>query len=92
MHQWSRRDFLRLTGGGTVLLAVGGSGLLAACDPTALQGADVNGVRLQPGFTSRIIATTGVSVAGTGYVWHARAGRRCVLPARGRWVVVREQL
>ena len=89
MHQWSRREFLRLTGGGTVLLAVGGSGLLAACDPTALQGADVNGVRLQPGFTSRIIATTGVSVAGTGYVWHlAPDGGACFPLAAGGWSYV----
>ena len=59
MHQWSRRDFLRLTGGGTLLLTVAGTGLLAACDPTALEDEDANGVKTQPGFTSRIIATTG---------------------------------
>ena len=55
MHEWSRRDFLRLTGGGTLLLTVAGSGLLAACDPPrTLENPDANGVRLPRGFTSRV--------------------------------------
>ena len=35
-----------------------------------LQDPDENGLRLPEGFTSRIIARSGVAVADTGYVWH----------------------
>jgi secreted PhoX family phosphatase len=34
-----------------------------------LQAADANGVRLPPGFTSRVIAQTGKEVGNTGYIW-----------------------
>jgi hypothetical protein len=89
MANMSRRDFVRVAGGGTLLLAVGGSGLLAACDPGQLQPTDANGLRLQSGFTSRIIATTGQPVASTGYVWHtAPDGGACFALADGGWSYV----
>jgi hypothetical protein len=36
----------------------------------ALGAPDANGLRLPPGFTSRVIARTGERVAGTTYSWH----------------------
>ncbi|HEX5097520.1 MAG TPA: alkaline phosphatase PhoX [Acidimicrobiia bacterium] len=89
MNNMSRRDFVRVAGGGTLLLAVGSAGLLAACDPGALRAPDANGLQLQPGFTSRIIATTGQPVASTGYVWHASPdGGACFALADGGWSYV----
>jgi len=90
MHEWSRRDFLRLTGGGTLLLTVAGSGLLAACDPPrTLENPDANGVRLPRGFTSRVIATTGEAVGTTSYLWHvAPDGGACFPLAGGGWSYV----
>src|SRR5688572_15740015 len=89
MPNLSRRDFVRVAGGGTLLLAVGGSGLLAACDPGALQQPDTNGLRLQSGFTSRIIATTDQPVANTGYVWHLSPdGGACFALPDGGWSYV----
>lgn len=39
-------------------------------DVGALGAADANGVRLPPGFTSRVIARAGQMVEGTSYEWH----------------------
>lgn len=39
--------------------------------PQGLLAPDANGVMLLPGFTSRVVATTGQPVADTGFVWHA---------------------
>jgi Bacterial protein of unknown function (DUF839)/WD40-like Beta Propeller Repeat len=68
----TRRRFLDLTGRSALILAaLGGTGLaLGACDPGTMTDPDANGLRLQPDFTSRRIATAGSIVAGTGYVWH----------------------
>ena len=35
-----------------------------------LRDADENGLRLPPGFTSRVVAVSGAPVGDTGYVWH----------------------
>lgn len=56
---------------------------------TTLQAADANGVRLPPGFRSRIIARSSQPVAGTGYVWHnAPDGGACFGSDDGGWVYV----
>ncbi|MGH7150958.1 MAG: alkaline phosphatase PhoX [Planctomycetota bacterium] len=55
-----------------------------------LQPADANGVMLPPGFTSRIVAVSGVEPIGTsGYPWHAApdGGATFAAPGDG-WVYV----
>ncbi|MGH8977172.1 MAG: alkaline phosphatase PhoX, partial [Acidimicrobiia bacterium] len=83
MADFSRREFLRLAGGGTLLVTVGGTGLLAACDPAPLKNADANGLKLPPGFTSRVIATSGQLVASTGHVWHVSPDGGACFPLEG---------
>jgi hypothetical protein len=54
----------------------------------ALGEPDVNGVRLPPGFTSRIVARSGKRPApGSAYVWHASPdGGACFASSDGGWV------
>ncbi len=48
---------------------------------------DENGLRLPEGFTSRVVATTGTAVAGTGYVWHVSPDGGAVFPQDdGGWI------
>ena len=55
----------------------------------ALQTADANGLMLPPGFTSRVVATTGSLVAGTGFVWHgAPDGGATFGTSDGGWIYV----
>lgn len=50
---------------------------------------DANGLRLPVGFTSRIIATTGQPVAGTGYIWHPNPDGGATFPRPGGgWIYV----
>jgi hypothetical protein len=50
---------------------------------------DANGVRLPPGFTSRIVARSGRAVAGTSYVWHdAPDGGATFFTSTGGWIYV----
>ncbi|MGQ0625021.1 MAG: alkaline phosphatase PhoX [Sporichthyaceae bacterium] len=96
-----RRTFVRTTaavGGG---LAVGGSLWRAVAAPTsvpamapvagvygALGEADANGLRLPPGFTSRLVARSGQRVPGTDYTWHpAPDGGACFADGTG-WIYV----
>lgn len=54
-----------------------------------LQAADENGLRLPQGFVSRIIATSGQLVPGTGYTWHAAPdGGATFATDDGGWVYV----
>ena len=54
-----------------------------------MQPADANGVQVPAGFTCRIIATTGVPVTPSTYVWHsAPDGGSCFPTADGGWVYV----
>ena len=90
-----RRSFLRLglLGAGSAVLA---PRLLGSALPRAwaadgpygpLQLADANGIQLPAGFTSRAVARSGQSVAGTGYVWHAAPdGGACFSVPGGGWV------
>lgn len=54
-----------------------------------LAAPDANGVALPAGFTSRLVATSGVAVGGTGHVWHvAPDGGHCFTRAGGGWTLV----
>lgn len=78
----TRRDFLRKSFAGMGWMAAGST--LAQCTssdgggPTMsnianlgpLQEPDENGLRLPTGFTSRIVARSGMPVGSTDYVWH----------------------
>jgi secreted PhoX family phosphatase len=78
-----------------------GSSFLAACDdlgslhptrptPSSLLPADVNGVRLPPGFSSRIVAHSGSApLAQSTYIWHDAPDGGATFPsADGGWVYV----
>lgn len=85
----TRRDCLRL--GITGALAVLGRPLAAVARAPALLGEpDENGVRLPPGFRSRIVARSGEPpVAGGAYAWHAAPDGGAVFPAAdGGWIYV----
>ena len=65
----------------------------AACSSLAstgdLQAADANGVRLPPGFSSRIIAVTGQVVDNSSYEWHsAPDGKATFATDDGGWILV----
>lgn len=95
-----RREFLRGLALGTV--ALGSAGALSGCklsplfppaypprlwDP--LRPADPNGLRLPDGFSSRVIATSGETVPGTGYIWHGDPdGGACFAQPDGGWIYV----
>jgi secreted PhoX family phosphatase len=88
--QMDRRTFLRASAGVGVL-AIGGR-LLTACLPPGygpLGDPDANGLRLPQGFTSRVIATSGQPVAGTGFTWPVNPdGGACFAVPGGGWVYV----
>jgi secreted PhoX family phosphatase len=88
----------------TALRALLGTGL-AALDPWgpsraggacpfesrygALGPPDENGVRLPPGFTSRVIARSGSRVGDTGYTWPGAPDAAAIFPGEGGgWVYV----
>ncbi len=84
-----RREFLRVSTLGSAAVVFGGATLLSACDPGDLLDADVNGVRVHPGFSARTIATSGTNVAGTSYQWHAWPdGGACFALPDGGWSYV----
>jgi uncharacterized protein len=50
---------------------------------------DPHGLRLPAGFRSRVVATGGEEVAGTGYRWHeASDGMACFPTGHGGWILV----
>lgn len=53
-----------------------------------LRAADANGMRLPAGFTSRVIARSGRTVAGTGYRWHDAPDGGACFPAGDGWTYV----
>ncbi len=98
--EWTveRRTFLRgavigssvATFGGTLMR---GAAYAAPAQPGpgpygALGAADARGIQLSSGFTSRIIARSGQTVAGTSYTWHnAPDGGACFADGTG-WIYV----
>src|SRR6476659_4859469 len=91
-----RRDFLKyaVVGGAAVaaspmVLRTLESGAAGPGPYGALQAADANGVALPPGFTSRVVATTGQTIPGTGYAWHtAPDGGSTFARPCGGWIYV----
>lgn len=93
MQELSRRYFLSMSGRAFAFVAVAGTaagaGLVAGCDPRELSAPDGNGLRLQQDFVSRRIATTGLELASTGYLWHtAPDGGACFPMPDGGWSYV----
>src|SRR4051812_17048393 len=92
-----RRSFLRTTALGAGALAFGPAFWRAAYGAPAPPGPgygplgapDLNGIRLPPGFTSRVIASSGQPVAGGTSVWHPYpdGGSTFALPDGG-WIYV----
>ena len=61
----------------------------AASSYGALGAADANGLRLPPGFSSRLIARSNEPVPGTGYPWHIFPdGQATFATGDGGWVLV----
>ena len=61
----------------------------AASSYGALGAADANGLRLPPGFTSRLIARSNQPVPGTAYPWHIFPDGQATFPTSdGGWVLV----
>jgi hypothetical protein len=53
----------------------------------SLGAVDANGIALPAGFSSRVVARTGQTVANSSYVWHgAPDGGACFPAANGGWV------
>ena len=54
----------------------------------ALGDPDVNGVRLPPGFTARLLGRTGEPVLGTDYIWHPEPdGAATFATGDGGWIL-----
>ena len=89
-----RRDFLRLTGtGAAAVLVVPGLSARSCSGPFTGYGPlldpNADGLRLPAGFSSRIIARSGVAVSGTGHLWHPNPdGGACFARPGGGWVYV----
>jgi secreted PhoX family phosphatase len=89
-----RREFLA----GAAGLALGATFWERALQPRAraatssygaLGAADANGLRLPPGFSSRLIARANEPVPGTAYPWHIFPDGQATFPAAGGgWILV----
>lgn len=87
----TRRDFLRASGALGAQAVVGSSLFALGCDLSLfgpLRGPDENGIRLPPGFRSRVLARTGDVVPGTDYVWHGAPDGGAVFDVKGGWIYV----
>ena len=89
---WTRRGFLR--SGSASLLGLAATPGVAKADSGAdsfgpLRPPDANGLRLPPGFHSRVVATSNAVVPGTTHTWHAAPdGGACFATLDGGWVYV----
>jgi uncharacterized protein len=92
----NRRDLLRWSTAGACGVGLGANFWRQAYAGPAVPGdspygpmsatADANGLRLPAGFTSRIIARTGLTVPGTSHRWHlAPDGGACFPMTDGGW-------
>ena len=96
----SRRDLIRggaQTVGAFGLLAAGSwlAPVVACATPSGADGfgplrpPDANGLMLPPGFSSRIVATSGSVVAGTSHTWHPNPDGGATFGTEdGGWVYV----
>jgi hypothetical protein len=87
----NRRAFIRLAGGFAGRAVVGSSLFSLGCDLTyfgVLQEPDENGIRLPPGFRSRIVAVSGERVPGTDHLWHSAPDGGAVFETRDGWIYV----
>ncbi|WP_018637945.1 alkaline phosphatase PhoX [Parafrankia elaeagni] len=93
----NRRTLLRLAAAGTGTAVFSGAiwetALAAPAQPGpspygALGAADANGVALPSGFTSRVVARSGQTVAGTSYRWHAAPDGGACFPNGSGWTYV----
>jgi hypothetical protein len=84
-------------GAGAAALAFGSPGLVGgarastggADDFGPLGPPDANGLRLPAGFSSRVVATSGQPIAGTGHTWHqAPDGGASFASGDGGWIYV----
>jgi len=94
-----RRLFIKLGTVSTLAAGLGVAGWRKAFSANAVVGpspygplgaADENGVALPAGFSARLLATTGKTVAGTTYRWHGEPdGGACFAePVGGGWIYV----
>jgi secreted PhoX family phosphatase len=87
-----RRTLIKLGiyGGGALLAGLTAGSGRATSGRFELLPADHNGVRLPPGFSSRIVAESLVSpLGGCDYVWHAAPdGGGCFRDDNGGWIYV----
>jgi secreted PhoX family phosphatase len=90
-----RRELLKLglfgAGASWANVILGGcSSVSSAGHPVLSPYADTNGVRLPAGFSSRIVARSGIEpVVGCGYPWHAAPdGGACFTTFDGGWIYV----
>ena len=87
----TRRQLLRTSGVLAGQVLVGSSLFTLGCDLSyygALREPDANGLRLPPGFQSRVLAVTGESVGASGYVWHGWPDGGAVFPDERGWIYV----
>lgn len=93
----NRRTLLRLAAAGTGTAVFSGAiwetALAAPAQPGpspygALGAADANGVALPSGFTSRVVARSGQTVAGTSYRWHSAPDGGACFPNGSGWTYV----
>ncbi|MGH0029024.1 MAG: alkaline phosphatase PhoX [Myxococcota bacterium] len=87
----NRREFLRGSGLLATQAVVGSSLFTLGCDWTwfgALEPPDENGIRLPPGFRSRLLARSGDEVAATGFVWPGAPDGGATFPYEGGWIYV----
>lgn len=90
----TRRDVLRYGGAGLVAAVFGGvsarsAGALGDLTGTGLAAADVNGWRLAPSYTSRVVATSAQAVVAGGAPWHTDPDGGAAFPtADGGWIYV----
>jgi hypothetical protein len=95
MANLDRRELLKLglfsAGAAWANVLLGGcSSRSGSGHAVLLQSPDANGVRLPAGFSSRIVARSGIEpVAGCGYHWHAAPdGGACFTTFDGGWIYV----
>jgi hypothetical protein len=85
----NRREFMQAAGGFAGRAVVGSSLFSLGCDVTQygeLQEPDENGIRLPPGFHSRILAISGDPVPGTDHIWHSAPDGGAVFRTRDGWI------